>query len=194
MTAGAFSVVRAQGCWLRRLIAAAMVLAAAGLIAGPLPAGVAAWTEGNGPLPQPTGRVVLTVQGDIARGNAPGAARFDLAMIAALPRTGFSTSTVWTEGVAHYEGVLLADLLAFLGAEGAELTASAIDGYSVAIPVDSLRPDGPILAFQRDGVPMPVRDRGPLWIIYPYDDNPAYRNDTTYARSIWQLTLIEVGG
>jgi hypothetical protein len=161
---------------------------------GPLTAGVAAWPEGTGPLPEPTGRVVLTLRGDLARQNGPSEARLDIAMLEALPRTGFSTSTVWTEGVARYEGVLLTDLLAALGAGGRELSATAIDGYVVVIPVDELGPDGPILAFLRDGAPMPVRDRGPLWLIYPYDDNPAYRNDTTYARSIWQLTLIELGG
>lgn len=161
---------------------------------GYLPAGVAAWPEGTGPLPEPTGPVVLTLRGDLTRQNGPSEARLDLAMLEALPRTGFSTSTVWTEGVARYDGVLLTDLLAALGASGLELSATAIDGYRVVIPVAELATDGPILAFLHNGAPIPVRDRGPLWLIYPFDDNAAYRNDTTYARSIWQLTLIELGG
>jgi hypothetical protein len=171
--------------------AAASLLAVAGARPG---AGAAVWPAGDGPLPSPTGRIVLTLRGDLSRTNAPGEARLDLAMLQALPRTGFATSTVWTEGVAHYEGVLLRDLLQAVGARGSHLRASAIDGYLVEIPLDELFGDGPILAFLRDGAPMPVRDRGPLWLIYPYDDNPAFRNDTTYSRSIWQLTLIELGG
>lgn len=175
-------------------LAALVFVALAGVPSVPGRAGVAAWPEAEGPLPAPADRVVLTVRGNIARTNAPGEARFDLAMLEALPRTGFSTSTVWTDGVAHYEGVLLADLLALVGAAGSAVNASAIDGYMVQIPTHDLQPDGPILAFLRDGARMPVRDRGPLWVIYPYDANPAYRNDTTYARSIWQLILIEVEG
>jgi hypothetical protein len=152
-----------------------------------------AWPAAGAPMPEPTGQVLLTVRGMIERTNGPGEALLDRALLEALPRSGFSTSTVWTEGVAHYEGVLLADLLAALGARGTRIAASAIDGYSVTIPLDELHDDGPILAFMRDGRPMPVRDRGPLWVIYPFDDNPAYRNDTTFTRSIWQLLLIEVG-
>ena len=164
------------------------VLAFSLVVAPPQPS---AATE---PLPLPTGEVVLTIEGSMARSNANGAALFDMAMLKAMPHTEFTTGTVWTEGVSTYTGVLLRDLLESLGAEGSRIVASAIDGYQAVIPTDELHADGPIVAFLRDGVPMSVRNRGPLWVIYPYDDNPAFRNDTTYARSIWQLTLIEVEG
>ena len=143
-------------------------------------------------LPPPEGEVVLTLRGGISRHNAGTEAQFDLALLQALPQTSFATSTVWTDGVSTYSGVLLRDLLAAVGAEGSRLTATAIDGYQITIPLQELGEDGPIVAHLRDGAPMPVRERGPLWIIFPFDDNPAFRNDTTYARSIWQLTLIEI--
>jgi hypothetical protein len=143
-------------------------------------------------LAVPEGKVILSVSGSIGRTNADGTAQLDRAMLEALPRTEFATSTVWTEGVSTYSGVLLRDLLDMLGADGTRIVASAIDGYQVVIPIAELKEDGPILAFLRDGQPMPVRERGPLWLIYPFDDNPAFRNETTYARSIWQLTLIDV--
>lgn len=38
---------------------------------------------------------------------------------------------------------------------------------------------------------MSVRDKGPLWVIYPYDSDPALQSEVTYARSIWQLVRIE---
>ncbi|RYH00603.1 oxidoreductase, partial [Salipiger sp. IMCC34102] len=41
---------------------------------------------------------------------------------------------------------------------------------------------------------MQVRDKGPLWIVYPYDDTPEYRSEVIYSRSIWQLDRIEVAG
>jgi hypothetical protein len=39
---------------------------------------------------------------------------------------------------------------------------------------------------------MSVRDKGPLWVIYPYDAVPEYKSERIYARSIWQLVSIEV--
>ena len=38
---------------------------------------------------------------------------------------------------------------------------------------------------------MSRRDKGPLWVIYPYHDNIDYRSETIYSRSIWQLDRIE---
>lgn len=143
-------------------------------------------------LAAPEGEVVLVVRGHIGAANTEEGAAFDLAMLEALPRTEFTTGTVWTEGASTYTGVLLRDLLAMLGAEGSHIVASALDGYQVVIPLEDLHADGPIIAYRRDGRPMPRRDRGPLWVLFPFDDNPAYRNETSYGRSIWQLTQIAI--
>lgn len=143
-------------------------------------------------LPPAEGPVVLTLTGALSHANDGAAVTLDIAALEALPRHEITTSTVWTEGTSTYSGVLLQTLLDIVGAEGSRLVASAIDGYEVVIPLAEIHADGPIIAFLRDGAPMPVRARGPLWIIYPFDDNPAFRNDTTYARSIWQLTRIVI--
>jgi len=50
----------------------------------------------------------------------------------------------------------------------------------------------PILAYAMDGAPMLVRDKGPIWVIYPYDEGARYRTDTVYARSVWHLDRIDV--
>lgn len=39
---------------------------------------------------------------------------------------------------------------------------------------------------------MPVRDRGPLFVIYPFDSQSELRNAIYYSRSAWQLRSIEV--
>lgn len=153
---------------------------------------IAPAAQAGGPLAQPQEAVILTLSGAIARGNDTGEARFDRPMLEALPQHEFATSTVWTEGVSTYSGVLLRDLLAAVGAEGEALVAHGIDGYSATIPLDTVTDDGPLVALLVDGAPMSVRERGPLWIVFPYDDNPMYRNDTTYGRSVWQLTRIEI--
>jgi hypothetical protein len=44
----------------------------------------------------------------------------------------------------------------------------------------------------RNGASMTVRDKGPLWIIYPYDARRDYRTEIHYSRSVWQLEQIDV--
>ena len=39
---------------------------------------------------------------------------------------------------------------------------------------------------------MAVRDRGPLFVVYPFDAQPELRNAVYYSRSAWQLKSIEV--
>jgi hypothetical protein len=39
---------------------------------------------------------------------------------------------------------------------------------------------------------MSVREKGPIWMIFPYDSVEAFRTEQTYARSIWQLDRIAV--
>jgi hypothetical protein len=49
-----------------------------------------------------------------------------------------------------------------------------------------------ILALKRDGEYMPVRDKGPLFIIYPYDNAPELRSQQFYSRSVWQVSRLVV--
>ena len=39
---------------------------------------------------------------------------------------------------------------------------------------------------------MSVRDKGPVWVLYPFDAGAEYRTDLIYERSIWQLDRIDV--
>ena len=39
---------------------------------------------------------------------------------------------------------------------------------------------------------MSVREKGPLWVIYPFDSDPEYQTEVIYSRSIWQLDRIVV--
>ncbi|UZD89990.1 molybdopterin-dependent oxidoreductase [Cognatishimia activa] len=140
----------------------------------------------------PSGPVILTVTGDIARTNGEGAAHFDLQMLAEMPVTTFETTTIWTEGAQLFTGVELHTLAEKLGVQGDHLVASAINDYHVEIPMTDAQVGGPILAYMRNGEVMSVRNKGPLWIVYPYDSNVAYRTETIYSRSIWQLDRIKV--
>lgn len=142
---------------------------------------------------EPTeGEVVLTVTGDISQANSRDAARFDIAMLEKIGTVTFETTTIWTEGVQTFTGVEIVDLLDVLGVEAGTLRASAVNDYAVDIPVSDAVRGGPIIAFRRNGEPMSLREKGPLWIVYPYDVSPEYQAEEIYSRSIWQLDRIEV--
>jgi hypothetical protein len=143
-------------------------------------------------LGSPSGDVLLTVTGDIAVTNAGNTAVFDRAMLESLPVVEFTTTTTWTEGPQTFTGVGLHDLLDTLGVEEGTLRAAAVNDYAVDIPVTDAVEGGPIVAYLLNGEPMSVRDKGPLWIVYPYDAKREYRSEVIYSRSIWQLDLIEV--
>ncbi|WP_253913107.1 molybdopterin-dependent oxidoreductase [Pseudoruegeria sp. HB172150] len=144
-------------------------------------------------LAAPEGHVILTITGAIAETNDGDAAVFDLSMLEALEAVTFETSTIWTEGIQSFTGVPLATLMEAVGAEGDVLNATAINDYSVEIPREDWVEDGPIVAYLNNGETMSVRDKGPLWVVYPYDSSSDYQTELIYSRSIWQLDRIVVG-
>jgi len=143
-------------------------------------------------LQVPTDTVVLTVSGQIGLTNVGKTARFDMAMLRALPAREFETSTIWTEGVQRFRGVPLNEFVGFLKMQGTIMVASAINEYSIEFPIAEAIEDGPLLAYEMNGKEMSRRGKGPLWIVYPYDANSDFRTETTYIRSIWQLDRIDV--
>lgn len=142
-------------------------------------------------LPMPTGDVILTVTG-AGMTNIDGAAALDLAMLEEMGSAEIETSTIWTEGTQTFEGVPLGVLIDRLAIEGETLSAVAINDYAVEIPTSDGVEGGPIIAYKMNGKPMSVRDKGPLWVIYPYDSDPAYQTEVIYSRSIWQLDRLDV--
>ena len=152
------------------------------------PAG-AAWAQA---LPQPAGEVILTVAGDIENRNSPQGAVFDRAMLEALGLERLRTSSPWTDGVPEFEGVPARAVMQAVGARGERVVASALNDYQVDIPLQDFV-DYPVLfALRMDGQELTVRDRGPIWIVYPRDDYPELRNERVNARWVWQLSGLTV--
>lgn len=143
-------------------------------------------------LAPPAGEVLLTVDGTVSETNDGDAAVFDRAMIEALPQQEFTTTTIWTDGEKTFTGPLLKDVLDAAGAAGSTLRAVAINDYGIDIPVDSLTDRGPIIAHLMNGEEMSLRDKGPLWVVYPYDAGSEFQNEVIYSRSVWQLERITV--
>lgn len=143
-------------------------------------------------LGKPDGEVVLTVSGVSETQNTDGDTKFDLAMLEGLGTVTFETNTIWTQGTQHFEGVSLEVLVKELGLSGSTIRATAINDYTVDIPLSDAVEGGPIIAYKLNGEEMSVRDKGPLWIVYPYDSKTEYQSEVVYSRSIWQLDRLEV--
>ncbi len=141
----------------------------------------------------PLGIPIVTVSGAITATNAADGLVLDLDQLRTLPQHRFTTSTPWTEAKVTFQGVLLKDLIAAVGASGTTVTLMALDDYTNSIPITDAKDDGPMLAFLMDDKTISVRDKGPLWLIYPFDDNAAYRSEETYAQSVWQIKRINFG-
>jgi hypothetical protein len=144
------------------------------------------------PLPAPTGKVVLTVTGQISRTNAPQQALFDLKMIEALPQHSFTTQTPWYSTPVKFTGPKLSDVLAAVGAQGKEIQAVALNNYQITIPVTDTQRYPVVMAWKINDQPIPIRAKGPLFIAFPYDDDAALRTAQYYERSIWQLKQLNV--
>ena len=143
-------------------------------------------------LPQPEGKPILTVSGKITNLNSDKAAIFDRVMLEGLGTDNILTKTPWHDGVTEFSGVRLDKLIAFVGAQGRFVTAVALNDYMTKIPIEDFSDFRVILALKRDGKYMTVRDKGPLFIIYPFDDDPSLRSQVYFGRSAWQVTKLIV--
>lgn len=132
----------------------------------------------------------LDIGGAIA---PPAPRRLDIAAIEALGAEDLVTRTPWTEGPQAFRGVRLVRLLEAVGAHGGSLRAVALNDYAVSMPVAAMVADGAFLATRRNGAPLPVRERGPFWIVFPWSQRPALDTAVHRQRSVWQLQRMELG-
>ncbi|MBL1378473.1 hypothetical protein [Zobellella iuensis] len=145
------------------------------------------------PLPAALGPVLLSVTGKVGETNADSRADFDLAMLAQLPQHEFNTQTPWTDGVHHYRGVLLKDLLARVAAaDGETIRALALNQYHVDIDGATAARLPVLLATHQDGEVMKIRDKGPIWILLPLSDSPELNTKQHHEMMVWQLRTLDI--
>ncbi len=152
-------------------------------------AGTVAWADH---LSSPTGAILLSVDGDITHTNAENAAHFDRTMLEALGMTELRTSTPWTDGRRSFSGIHLERLLQTVGAQGNNASARALNDYVVNIPLEPAVEKGAFLALGMDGNYLSVRNKGPIWLIFPWDEDPSLDDQTTKHQSIWQLRYMTI--
>tara|TARA_B100001105_G_scaffold61686_2_gene47775 strand:+ start:2477 stop:2989 length:513 start_codon:yes stop_codon:yes gene_type:complete len=151
-----------------------------------------AGVRGAHALEAPASDVMLTVTGRLRMPNWQGHGAFDLAMLQRLPQTEIVTRTPWYATTRTFSGPLVRDVLSACGARGDKVQAVALNDYRVEIPFDDLMRYDVVLATLLDGKPMQVRDKGPLFIMYPFDRRPELRTAVYFSRCAWQLVKLEV--
>ncbi|MCG7392981.1 molybdopterin-dependent oxidoreductase [Microvirga sp. ACRRW] len=143
-------------------------------------------------LPAPKQRPILTVSGNISVTNQGNTAVFDRAMLEAVGTVSFETETPWYSERVKFEGVPLSKLMQHLGAKGEHIVVTALNDYSSDIPFTDITKYNVILATKQNGQYMSVRDKGPLFVVYPFDSDPELKHQTYYGRSVWQVSKITV--
>lgn len=144
------------------------------------------------PLPAPEGPVLLLISGNIQVTNSDEGAAFDRRMLNDLGVTEIRTSTPWTDGVQVFTGVLARTVFERVGAEGTVVAASALNDYTVEVPMEDFQTYDVLLATEMNGEQMQVSDKGPIWIVYPRDDQPDLQDRRLHDRWVWQLESLKV--
>lgn len=148
-----------------------------------------AWAD---ELPKPTGKVILTLSGNIENTNEDGKAVFDRASLEKLGMVSFQTTSPWYDGRTTFEGVPLQKLMDYVGAKGSVVKVTAINDYTTEIPLSDFKTYNVILALKVNGEYIRIRDKGPLFVVYPYDSMPELNNKIYYSRSAWQVSKMNI--
>jgi hypothetical protein len=107
-----------------------------------------------------------------------------------LPQVNITTDTPWTETAMTYQGPTLWSVLEKTDLISNDLNLVALNDYSIRLNSDRITQEWPIIARLKNGKPMSVREKGPYWLMFPFDENKELQTETFYALSIWQLSKI----
>ena len=124
--------------------------------------------------------------------NSTDSAEFDRKMLEALPAETIETDTPWTDGIIRFEGPSMGEILKLVGTQGTRIVVTAINDYSVDIPIKDFDSYNVVLAMTMNGEPLRTRTKGPLWIIYPWRDQPKLRTEIFYGRAVWQTKELTI--
>ena len=143
------------------------------------------------PLPAVAGDAVLTLRSATAIGQQE--VRLTEGDLLSLPQVTVRTGTEFTDGVVEFVGPLARDVLALVAA-GTATTAHmvAANQYAVDIPISDFANYDVIFALFADGKRLSLRDKGPIWVMYPLDQHEELQDSLYNVRLIWQLTAVEL--
>ena len=83
-------------------------------------------------------------------------------------------------------------MLEHLGTSSSEFLAWADDGYEATFKGVDVEKYPVILAYKKNGEFLSLRDLGPLWIMFPFDQYKELDVQPIYEIAVWQLSRIEI--
>ena len=143
------------------------------------------------PLPSAKGPVILTISGKIEQTNSTAGAQFDKEMLEAIGRASITTRSEVSDVPQVFDGVPLRAVLDRVGAKGKAMRATALNDYVSMVPLEDLQFE-PIIAMRVDNRLLTVRDKGPLWIVYPRDAHKVLQDTRYDSRWVWQLSKLNI--
>ncbi|WP_108742975.1 oxidoreductase [Salinivibrio sp. PR5] len=121
-----------------------------------------------------------------------GTEAFTREQLVAMADRTIETATPWTDGQQRFLGVSAQKLLAQLDIPPKTLKVYALNDYWAHITVEDIERYNPIFAIKKNGQWMRVRDKGPIWVIYPLSENDLMDNEIIHSRMVWQANRVEV--
>lgn len=100
-----------------------------------------------------------------------------------------NTSTPWTDGISHFNGVPLKALLADVVPKFKKIIVKAHNDYTVTISSADLDNNDVILAWSLDGKKLSLRDKGPYWIVFDLDSLGEHGSQYLN-KMVWQVRSI----
>lgn len=145
------------------------------------------------PIPPPKNEVILTIRGATSKSAEAGLLRFDRATFETVGMIRYTSKNRWHDKPLTYEGVLGSQLLQIIGVpkNSKFLLLRALNDYAVRIPVSDFSRWPLMFALKLDGKYMTVREKGPIWVVYPNHMYPELGRVPHVAKWIWQLKSIE---
>lgn len=140
---------------------------------------------------RPSGPVILRVLIERDQNHHEEVMTYDRAALSQIAWRHITTASPFLKGDHQFSGVPLASLLQSLDITSGTIRAQALDGYSITIPVADAFDHEVLLALDHNGRPMRIRDRGPIWVIYPMTPSEALAGDAG-GRMIWQLQSLDI--
>lgn len=131
-------------------------------------------------------KIILTVVGK----STSNTVHLSDAGLAKLPQKSMTLQTPWYPTPKKFEGPLLRDVLKLSGIQAGQIRLVALNDYTISIPVSDAYQYDVIVARRLDDKPMSVREKGPLFIVYPFNEHEELRKTDYYRRCSWQLRSI----
>lgn len=115
----------------------------------------------------------------------------EIAAVEALPQVEFTTETPWMSGAQRFSGPSIGTLAALGGVPVGEALFTALNDYEMIVPKEDWEQLGAILAVRRNGELMPIKDKGPYWVMYPISSDPKLDTQFYHGRMVWQVKYID---